>query len=51
MEGQAAQYILFTARVTVLSAANATEEATIPAAKIARARHSFIEILPSGFEE
>src|SRR5258708_36209125 len=51
MEGQAAQSMLFTAKVTVLSAAKAAEEATMPTAKAARARYLFIENLRSRVEE
>src|ERR1700716_820920 len=43
MEGQAAQYMLFTANVIVLSPANAADEATMPMAKVARARNLFME--------
>src|SRR5258706_2836321 len=51
MEGQAAQSILFTANVTVLSAANAADEATMLTAKAAQARYLFIQILRSRVEE
>jgi hypothetical protein len=51
MEGQAAQSMLFTAKVTVLSPANAADEATMPKAKVAQARNLFIEFLRSRVEE
>src|SRR5581483_9842815 len=51
MEGQAAQSMLFTANVTVLSAANAADEAMMPMAKAALVRNLLIEILRSRVEE
>src|SRR6266404_7259762 len=51
IEGQAAQSILFTARVIVLSAATAADEATIEKAKAACARSFLMGSLRSRVEE
>src|SRR6266849_6684028 len=51
MEGQAAQYILFTANVIVLSAAIAADEATMAKVNAAWARSLFMGTLRSRVEK
>src|SRR5260370_36566419 len=51
MEGQAAQSILFTAKVIVLSAAISADDATMPMANTERERSLFMEMLRSRVEK